>query len=635
VLSTAPGRGSIGRRAFTPDLPVRQARPPDPSARPVRPEAILNRVPPTPSRLSLVLAVAVVLVGVPLAGIAAADPVTLAASRSTMTFGGAVTLSGTVTTGVQACDDGRTVQLAWRATDATTWTVVDTRTTDPADGSFSFSNGQDENGRFRAQLPATGSCGWIRSNTVLVRVRAFVDSSLLAGSLTVGSCVDVHAQVSPPKPGDTVDLQRRQDGAWTTIRTLTLDADSSIDTSPCFGWADLGIVRLRVVWPSQDTHNATGTGITLAFKITRAGWMIAIDDAIGGRSVSVEVADAGRTMYARAPTTPRRPASNDKLLLSMALLDRFGGAHRIPTIAAAAHVRQGVVRGNLWILGRGDPEIRGPRLGALATRLQRAGVSRIRGRVMGATTYFRHDWWARGWQPGWHREVAMPTALTFGHNVVRGREIVNPEVHAAAALTAKLEGRGISVRGRPGAGVPPSGAAPIAQIESRPLTALLARMDRPSDNFYAEVLGKALGAARSGPPGTIPKSAAAIRAFTGAHGVSFRLYDASGLSYADRVTADGVVHLLAYAETAPWGGELRRALPTGGQGTLRDRLHDVRFRAKTGTLNAVSALSGWVWLQREHRWAEFSILSSGMSKATSVRIEDRIVRIVSNRATDA
>jgi D-alanyl-D-alanine carboxypeptidase/D-alanyl-D-alanine-endopeptidase (penicillin-binding protein 4) len=181
--------------------------------------------------------------------------------------------------------------------------------------------------------------------------------------------------------------------------------------------------------------------------------------------------------------------------------------------------------------------------------------------------------------------------------------------------------------------VPPSGVRPVGEIRSRPLTALLARMDRPSDNFYAEVLGKALGAARAGVPGTIPKAAASVRAFVHAHGVRFPLYDASGLSYADRVTADGIVHLLAYAETAPWGRQLRQALPTGGQGTLDDRLHDVRFRAKTGTLDAVSALSGWVWLQREHRWAEFSILSSGMPKSTSVQIEDRIVRVLSNRAT--
>ncbi len=50
--------------------------------------------------------------------------------------------------------------------------------------------------------------------------------------------------------------------------------------------------------------------------------------------------------------------------------------------------------------------------------------------------------------------------------------------------------------------------APIAEIRSRPLSGLLATMDRPSDNWYAEVLGKMLAASRSGPPGTIAKAAA-------------------------------------------------------------------------------------------------------------------------------
>jgi D-alanyl-D-alanine carboxypeptidase len=65
---------------------------------------------------------------------------------------------------------------------------------------------------------------------------------------------------------------------------------------------------------------------------------------------------------------------------------------------------------------------------------------------------------------------------------------------------------------------------------------------------------------------------------------------------------------------------------------LEDRLGGVRVRAKTGTLIGVSALSGYVWLERRATWAEFSILSTGMSKSAAVRIEDAVVRILSDRA---
>jgi len=91
--------------------------------------------------------------------------------------------------------------------------------------------------------------------------------------------------------------------------------------------------------------------------------------------------------------------------------------------------------------------------------------------------------------------------------------------------------------------------------------------------------------------------------------------------------------LLWDAGGASWGPTLRASLPAGGQGTLKDRLRDIRIRAKTGTLDDASALSGWVWLERTGGWVEFSILSSGFNEWTAKTIEDRIVRIVSFRAS--
>jgi D-alanyl-D-alanine carboxypeptidase len=61
-----------------------------------------------------------------------------------------------------------------------------------------------------------------------------------------------------------------------------------------------------------------------------------------------------------------------------------------------------------------------------------------------------------------------------------------------------------------------------------------------------------------------------------------------------------------------------------------DRLHGIDVRGKTGTLDGVSALSGWIKTSR-NTWTEFSILSQGLSKATASRIEDKIVRILDRR----
>jgi D-alanyl-D-alanine carboxypeptidase len=92
------------------------------------------------------------------------------------------------------------------------------------------------------------------------------------------------------------------------------------------------------------------------------------------------------------------------------------------------------------------------------------------------------------------------------------------------------------------------------------------------------------------------------------------------------------VTLLRFAATRPWGTAFRATLPTGDEGTLEDRLIGVKVRAKTGSLIDISTLSGWVWLAQEGGWAEFSIMSRGMSKSAAAAIEDRIVRILASRA---
>jgi D-alanyl-D-alanine carboxypeptidase/D-alanyl-D-alanine-endopeptidase (penicillin-binding protein 4) len=333
-------------------------------------------------------------------------------------------------------------------------------------------------------------------------------------------------------------------------------------------------------------------------------------------------------LYERAAGTARTPASNEKLLLSMALLDTFGPSSVITTEAASKRdAVHGTLSGDLWILGRGDPEVDRATMGALARKIVAAGIEKIDGRVIGSTGYFLRDWDAAGWSSSSHQDVARPTALTFEGNASSA-----PERAAAAALIRQLERRGVKVTGEPRSGDPPGGLNDVASVRSRPLQGILVKMLRPSNNFYAEVLGKGLGAEIAGVPGSIAKGAAAIQRWVSDHGADFTLHDSSGLSYANRVTAAGIVHLLDQADDETWGTELRQSLPTGGHGTLRDRLRHAKVRAKTGTLTSISALSGWVWSERLGTWIEFSILSSGMAKDTASSIEDRIVKILQSSA---
>jgi D-alanyl-D-alanine carboxypeptidase len=366
-----------------------------------------------------------------------------------------------------------------------------------------------------------------------------------------------------------------------------------------------------------------------------AGWLQALDDVVAGHPVSVAVGVDGVWLYRHGARRARPPASNEKLLLSMALLDRYAVGTRIRTQVYATGVRSGQrLRGSLWVVGHGDPEVDKWTMRALARAVREAGIRKIRGRVMGATTGFQRDWWASGWRDYFPRDyIPLPTALTYDNNEdADGRNIGDPERRAARSLKERLRSSGVRVTGEPGAGPAPDHLRLLATVSSDPFEALLKRMNRRSRNFHAEVLGKWLGGRVLGGPGSIAKGARVIESFAAARDVGVVAYDSSGLSYANRVRPQGVVELLWYAGAQPWVEELRFTLPSGGQGTLKGRLKDVKVRAKTGTLEEVSALSGWVWLERAGTWGQFSVLSQGMSKSEASAIEDRIVRIVANRA---
>jgi D-alanyl-D-alanine carboxypeptidase/D-alanyl-D-alanine-endopeptidase (penicillin-binding protein 4) len=403
------------------------------------------------------------------------------------------------------------------------------------------------------------------------------------------------------------------------LSVASIVAGIPITSQAATGVQGAPVVRLHDVSPPAD----------------EPGWQRRIDALVGDRPMSVTIGNDGASWYRHLAWVARAPASNEKLLLSMALLSTFGPDHVMQTraMAAAAPV-DGVIDGDLWLVGHGDPELGPERLNALAREIEAAGVTRIEGSVFGDTGPFQRDWWAPGWKDDFPEvEVAIPTALTFRGNVgPEGGHIDDPELRAAAYLTKALRHRGIRVKGPAGVGSADGPRVKIATIDSAPIVDILRRMDVDSVNFDAEVLGKVLGAEVSG-AASIAAGAAAIDAFTAANGAPrFVHRDASGLSYANRVTAQGMLRLLWTADRQPWASDLRLAMPIGGQGTLEGRLGHTRVRAKTGTLTAVSALSGWVWSHTAKDWIEFSILSDGLDKDEAVRIEDAIVQLVSQRA---
>src|SRR5262245_51146594 len=166
-------------------------------------------------------------------------------------------------------------------------------------------------------------------------------------------------------------------------------------------------------------------------------WIRRIDRVVAGHPMSVMVGNDGHAWYRHDANVPRAPASNEKLLLSMALLDHFHAGHTFRLRASGAGVdADGTVHGDLYLRGQGDPEVAEGRLRHLARALVDAGLTHITGGIVGVTGPFHRDWFAPGWKSYFPKDyIALPTALTYRRNTSpTGVHIRDPEERAARFL---------------------------------------------------------------------------------------------------------------------------------------------------------------------------------------------------------
>jgi D-alanyl-D-alanine carboxypeptidase/D-alanyl-D-alanine-endopeptidase (penicillin-binding protein 4) len=140
----------------------------------------------------------------------------------------------------------------------------------------------------------------------------------------------------------------------------------------------------------------------------------------------------------------------------------------------------------------------------------------------------------------------------------------------------------------------------IAVRRSPPLDELVTFINHRSHNLSAELAFRTIGRTVGG-AGTFAAGAQAVARFLREQvklpAGSFRVTDGSGLSLLDQATPRSLVQLLAWMRRAPEGRAFYQSLPVVGEG-IRSRMLGTsavgRLRAKTGTMNAVSALSGYV-----------------------------------------
>ncbi len=373
----------------------------------------------------------------------------------------------------------------------------------------------------------------------------------------------------------------------------------------------------------------------------------------GGAASGLFVIDAGtgKPVCARAAKRPRSLASNTKLFTTSTALSRFGPEYRIATklLTDGKIDDAGILHGSLYLQGAGDPALGvpsfynryggglGTNLLSLASQLRTAGVRSVTGRLYADDSIFDR---LRGVADSGYATspyIGPLSGLSFDSGYrgsISQGFASDPATLAASKLDRALRAVGIAVRPQVARSVTPAGAEALASVRSPTMSQLVEATDVYSNNFFAEMLAKLLGA-HFGAAGTTQAGTDVVERFARSQGSGIQAIDGSGLTHGNSASPAQVVGLLQAMRGSTVGDEFIQDLAlTGHEGTVADRMHGTaaygRCRTKTGTLTGVSALSGYCF-NRSGRIMIFSILMGGVSDLSLAHYEqDRIAALVAS-----
>jgi len=389
--------------------------------------------------------------------------------------------------------------------------------------------------------------------------------------------------------------------------------------------------------PVTPLFSARRTPETLA-DLTSAGKVRArLNPVVGALPVDscLSISADSKTIIDLNATTPLIPGSNQKLLTAAVALDVLGPDRKFTTKIQGI-VAGDVVRGDLWLVGSGDPLLttrayllteRYPNLTPsnvedLVNALVAMGVRSVEGGVIGDESIFDFERYVPSWGDGIRSVEAGPLgALMINDGAVSGTPLkpANPAYAAALEFTKLLAARGVAVRDAPDSGVASADTPVIASLESVPMNQIVTEMLTNSDNNTAELLVKEIGRVGKGSATRVDGLTVIAEKIAewGLPGEGVALIDGSGLDRSNRLTCNLLRQLL---QRDGRKGLMTNAMALAGRtGTLDDVFlsgpGSGTMLAKTGTLNGVKALSGMFPLA-DDRSSVFSLIMNGPGSST-------------------
>ncbi|MGB7323105.1 MAG: D-alanyl-D-alanine carboxypeptidase/D-alanyl-D-alanine-endopeptidase [Albidovulum sp.] len=402
--------------------------------------------------------------------------------------------------------------------------------------------------------------------------------------------------------------------------------------------------------PPRFTHAKT-TPASAADLIAAAslGGRVSYVVADAKTGLILEARDAGRAMP---------PASTAKAITSLYALEHLGASHRFETrLIATGLVQGGVLQGDLVLAGGGDPGLTTDDLGDLAKALVRTGLRSVTGRFLvwgGALPYLKAidqtqpDWlgynpavcglnlnynrvnfvWKKagsGYEVGMDARADRFAPKVYSANIKiaerdlpvftykdRGRieewtvargalgnggsrwlPVRHPDLYAGDVFQTLARAAGVALPSPQAAKAAPSGTVLVAH-KSPELASILRGMMKHSNNMTAEAVGMAASVTQG-----VASHVASGRAMAGwlgarAGGTSAKFADHSGLVGASRISAEDMVRALTVLGPRAGLRGLMKEVPVLDAAGKRLKSQQVRVDAKTGTLNFVSSLAGYI-----------------------------------------
>ncbi len=349
---------------------------------------------------------------------------------------------------------------------------------------------------------------------------------------------------------------------------------------------------------------------------------------------------------------PVIPASTLKIVIAAVALDVLGPGTKFTTQVVGPAPVGGVVTGDLFLVGGGDPvlseswytqatatrkrpPLHATSVEALADALVAAGVTHVTGRIVADAS--RYD--AETYPPGWGDDLkkvadGVPVgALVIDDSISESGVIsADPTGAAAKEFAGLLAARNVQIDGGTSSGTASAGLGVLASVESAPLSDIVNEMLATSDNLTAEMLVKEIAHAAAGAQGTRTAGLQVVADKLAAWGVSttgLQLTDGSGLSRDNRLTCTTLLQVLERSSaTDPLGAGLARGGQAGS--TLaeyfkRDGLNGV-IQGKTGSLSGVKSLSGYFVAGGDE--VQFVVILNGTSADSFVGVWDDLADVL-------